>query len=78
MNEAITHLRGLNAELEADLRDKLESEGATITDLTEAERQIWIDDAVGFYEANADKVDTDKLAALLEGAGNDKFLDAIK
>lgn len=78
MDEAIAELRSLNADLDAELRASIEDEGATITDLSEAERQEWIDSAVPFYEDNAGQVDTEKLALILEAAGNDLFLDAIQ
>lgn len=78
MDEAIAELRSLNADLDAELRENLEAEGATITDLSEEERQVWVDSAVPFYEENAGEVDTEKLQLILEAAGNTQFLDAIQ
>lgn len=78
MDEAIAELRSLNADLDAELREQLSSEGATITDLSDDERQVWIDSAVPFYEENAGSVDTETLIALLEAAGNTTYLDAIQ
>lgn len=76
-DEAIAHLRSINQDLDAELRESLEAEGATITDLTDAEREAWVESAVPFYEAEAGNVDTEKLKALLEAAGNEKLLAAI-
>lgn len=78
MDEAIAELRSLNADLDAELREQLTSEGATITDLTDEQRQAWIDSAIPFYEQNAGDVDTEVLMALLEAAGNTAYLDAIQ
>jgi tripartite ATP-independent transporter DctP family solute receptor len=77
-DEAIAHLRALNLDLESELREKLEAEGATITDLSDAEHQAWVESAVPFYEAEAGNVDTESLKALLEAAGNEKLLGSIK
>lgn len=74
--EAITELRGFNADVEADLRAELEAEGVTFTDLTDDERQAWVETAVAFYQDEAGNVDTDRLRDLLEAAGNDVLLAA--
>ena len=78
MDEAIAELRSLNADLDAELRASIEEEGATITDLSADEHQVWVDSAIPFYEENASKVDTEKLALILEAAGNTTYLDAIQ
>lgn len=78
MDEAIEELRSLNADLDAEIREQLTSEGATITDLSDDEHQAWIESAISFYEENAEQVDIDTLIALLEAAGNTTYLDAIQ
>lgn len=76
--EAIAKLRELKAGISDEIRAEIEANGGTVADLTPAQRQEWIDAAVPFYQANASKVDTEKLKAILEAAGNTTFLDAIK
>lgn len=78
LDESIDYLRDLNRDLDDELREKLEDDGAIITDLSDEEHEAWIDAVVPFYEEHADEVDTDMLKQLLEAAGNDKLLDAIK
>ena len=78
INDTVTYLRELNSSIDAELRVKLEEEGAIFRDLTDEEYNAWIEASVPFYEKNADKVDKEKLIQLLEATGNDKFLDAIK
>ena len=75
--EAIERLRELKAGISDEIRGEIEANGGTVADLTPEQRQQWIDAAVPFYEANASKVDTEKLKAILEAAGNTTFLDAI-
>ncbi|MGM8364418.1 TRAP transporter substrate-binding protein [Virgibacillus sp. W0181] len=77
-DEAISHLRDLNADLDTELRKKLEDEGAIIRDLSDEEHDAWVEASIPFYEENADEVDKDMLIKLLEAAGNDKILEAIK
>ncbi|SES20572.1 TRAP transporter substrate-binding protein [Psychrobacillus sp. OK032] len=78
INDTVTYLRELNSTIDAELRVKLEEEGAIFRDLTYDEYNAWIEASVPFYKKNADKVDKEKLIQLLEATGNDKFLDAIK
>lgn len=78
INDTVKYLRGLNSSIDAELRVKLEEEGAIFRDLTDEEYNAWIEASVPFYAKNADKVDKEKLIQLLEATGNDKFLDAIK
>lgn len=77
MDEAVEYLRELNNELDIELRENLESEGAIFRDLSDDEKQEWLDAAVPFYEEFADEIDTEKLKQLLEAAGNEHFLDVI-
>lgn len=77
-DDMITELRTLKADISAEVRTKIEEAGGKVTDLSDAERQAWIDSAIPFYQDNADKVDTEKLKQVLEAAGNTVYLDAIK
>lgn len=76
--DAIAKLRELKAGISDEIRAKIEADGGTVADLSPAQRQDWIDAAVPFYQANASKVDTEKLKAILEAAGNTTFLEAIQ
>jgi len=78
INDSVKYLRELNSDLDAELRTKLEEEGAIFRDLSEEEYNAWIEAAVPFYEKHADEVDKEKLIQLLEATGNEKFLEAIK
>lgn len=75
---AIDKIRSLKKTVSDEIRAEIEAEGGTVTDLTEVERQAWIDSAVPFYADNASEVDTEKLKAILEAAGNTTFLEAIQ
>lgn len=75
---AIDKIRSLKKTVSDEIRAEIEAAGGTVTDLTEEERQAWIDSAVPFYADNASEVDTDKLKAILEAAGNTTFLEAIQ
>ena len=75
---AIDEIRSLKENVSDEIRAEIEAAGGTVTDLTEEERQAWIDSAVPFYAENASEVDTDKLKAILEAAGNTTFLEAIR
>lgn len=75
---AVDKIRTLKKTVSDEIRAEIEAEGGTVTDLTDEERQAWIDSAIPFYKDNADKVDTDKLKAILEAAGNTTYLDAIQ
>lgn len=77
MDEAIAHLRELKVNISEEIVAQIESEGGTVTELSDAERQEWIDSAVPFFEEYASEVDTEKLEAILEAAGNQTFLDAV-
>ncbi|WP_293696453.1 TRAP transporter substrate-binding protein [uncultured Agrococcus sp.] len=77
-DEMIEYLRELKVGVSDEIREEIEAAGGTITDLTDAERQEWIDAAIPFYEQYADSVDTETLIALLEAAGNDTYLDVIQ
>lgn len=75
---AVDKIRTLKKTVSDEIRAEIEAEGGTVTDLTDEERQAWIDSAIPFYKENADKVDTDKLKAILEAAGNTTYLEAIQ
>ncbi|WP_051530215.1 TRAP transporter substrate-binding protein [Halomonas halodenitrificans] len=75
---AIDKIRTLKKTVTDEIRAEIEDEGGTVTDLTDEERQAWIDSAIPFYKENAEKVDTDKLKAILEAAGNTTYLEAIQ
>lgn len=75
---AIDKIRSLKKTVSDEIRAEIEAAGGTVTDLTEEERQAWIDSAIPFYADNASEVDTDKLKAILEAAGNTTFIEAIQ
>ncbi|MGO1434534.1 MAG: TRAP transporter substrate-binding protein [Canibacter sp.] len=77
-DEMVMKLRELKSGINDEVRAEIEEAGGTVADITDEERQQWIDATVPFYEANASKVDTDKLKAILEAAGNETFLKAIE
>lgn len=77
-DEAIAHLRELNANLDEELRQNLENEGAIIRDLSEEEHAAWVEASIPFYQENADEVDKEMLMNILEEAGNDKILEALQ
>lgn len=77
-DEAIAKIRSLKKEASDEIRAKIEDEGGTVTELSDAERQEWIDSAVAFYKEHASTVDTERLKAVLKAAGNTTFLEAIE
>lgn len=77
-DEMIDELRSLKAGVGEEIRTDIEAEGGTVSDLSDEERQQWVDSAIPFYEEYASEVDTDKLIELLEEAGNDTYLDVIQ
>jgi len=77
-DEAIAKIRSLKMNVSDKIIVEIEAAGGTVTTLSEAERQQWIDSAIPFYKENASKVDTEKLKAILEAAGNTTFLNAIR
>lgn len=77
-DDMIVKLRELKVGINDEIRGEIEAAGGTVADLSPADRQAWIDATIPFYEANASKVDTEKLKAILEAAGNTTFLEAIK
>lgn len=77
-DDMIVELRELKVDISDKVRADIEEAGGTVTDLSKAERQEWIDSAIPFYQENAPKVDTEKLKAILEAAGNTTYLNAIK
>jgi tripartite ATP-independent transporter DctP family solute receptor len=77
-DEAIAKIRSLKKEVSDEVRAKIEADGGTVTELSDAERQEWIDSAVAFYKEHASTVDTEQLKAVLEAAGNTTFLEAIQ
>ncbi|SFD40947.1 tripartite ATP-independent transporter solute receptor, DctP family [Lentibacillus persicus] len=78
IDDTVTHLRELNSERKDELITMLEDEGAEFRELSEEEKQVWVDSAIPFYEEYADEVDKEKLIKLLEAAGNETYLDAIE
>ena len=77
-DEMVAKIRSLKATISDEIRAKIVAAGGTVTDLTDEERQQWIDSAIPFYKENASKVDTEKLKAILEAAGNTTYLEAIQ
>lgn len=78
LDEAIEYLRELNADLDDELKEKLEEDGAEIRELTDEEHEAWVEATLPFYEEYADEVDKEKLKKVLETAGNEKALEAIE
>ena len=77
-DEAIAYLRELNVDLDEELRQNLEDEGAIIRDLSDEEHEAWVEASIPFYQENVDEVDKEMLMNLLEAAGNDRILDALQ
>lgn len=77
-NDMIKKLRALKAGISDKIRAQIEKAGGSVADLSSAQRQEWVEAAIPFYEENASKVDKETLVAILEGAGNETFLNAIK
>jgi len=77
-DDMIVKLRELKAGVNDEVRSEIEAAGGTVAEVTPEQREEWIEATVPFYEENASKVDTEKLAAILEAAGNTTFLEAIK
>lgn len=78
MVDSKDYLRDLNSDLDEELTKELEEEGAVFRDLSEEERDVWVESAIPFYEEYADEIDKEKLIKLLEAAGNEDYLDVIK
>lgn len=78
LRDAVDFLRDLNAQYESELVEKLQAEGAVFRELDDDELDVWIKAAVPFYQANADKVDKEKLKGLLQAANNEVLLEAIQ
>ncbi len=74
----IEELRKLKADISDEIRSEIEAAGGQVYDLTPEQREEWIQATIPFYEDNADKVDKEKLVAVLEAAGNTTFLEAIE
>lgn len=77
-DEMVAKIRSLKSTISDEIRAKIVAAGGTVTDLTDEERQQWIDSAIPFYKEHASKVDTEKLKAILEAAGNTTYLEAIQ
>lgn len=77
-DDMIVKLRELKAGISNEIRGEIEAAGGTVADITPEQREAWIQAAIPFYQENASKVDTEKLKAILEAAGNTTFLDAIQ
>lgn len=75
--EMIAELRELKVGANEEIREEIEAEGGEVHDLSDSERQEWLDSAIPFYEERADSVDTDRLIELLEAAGNETYLEAL-
>lgn len=78
LDEAIGYLRELNADLDDELKEKLEEDGAEIRELSDEEHEAWVEATLPFYEKYADEVDKEQLKKVLETAGNEKALEAIE
>ncbi|MCL7944665.1 TRAP transporter substrate-binding protein [Marinobacter sp. ATCH36] len=77
-DEAISKIRSLKSEVSDEILAEIRKEGGTVTELSDAERQAWIDSAKDFYKENASTVDTEMLKRVLEAAGNSTFLEVIQ
>lgn len=76
--ESIKYQREINAEKEAELMEQLESEGATITELTAEEKEAWIEAVKPVYKEYADEIGLETLKKVLEAANNDVALEALE
>src|SRR5699024_12377126 len=78
LDESFEYLRALNADIDDELKEKLEEDRAEIRELTDDEYEAWVEATLPFYEEYADEVDKEKLKKVLETAGNEKALEAIE
>lgn len=76
--ESITYQRDLNAELEAGLIKKIEADGATITILTDEEKDEWIKRVTPVYQKYSDIIGVDLMKSIFEELNNEVGLDSLK
>ncbi|MFA5663273.1 TRAP transporter substrate-binding protein [Castellaniella sp.] len=76
-DEMVQKLRSLKAEATEQAIKNIEAQGGTVTALTDAEHQLWVESAVPFYKEYSSKVDTAMLKRLLEAADNPRFVEVI-
>lgn len=76
--ESIAYQRELNAELESDLIDKIKSDGATITELTDEEKEEWIKQVTPIYQKYSEIIGVDLLTSIFEELDNKVGLESLK
>ncbi len=77
MMEAIKYQRSLNKDLDKTLREKLKAEGATITDLTPEQKNVWVEKVKPIYKEFAQKHGKETIQKVLEAAGNTTALESL-
>ena len=77
-DEMIEKLRSLKVAATEQAIKNIESEGGTVTELSDAEHQQWVESAIPFYKEYASKVDTSMLKNLLQAADNTRFVEALE
>lgn len=78
ISDAIDTLRELKAGVTEEKAGEIVAGGGTVTQLTDAQREQWVEASIPFYKENAPKVNTELLRSILEASGKTVFLDAIK
>lgn len=76
--EAINYQRALNAENEAGLIAKIESDGATVTELTSAQKDVWIERVKPIYKKYGEILGEDLLMSIFEKVNNEVGIDSLK
>lgn len=73
----VQKLRSLKVEATEQAIKNIKAQGGTVTELTDAEHQAWVESAIPFYKENASKVDTAMLKKILQAADNQRFVEII-
>lgn len=76
--ESIKFQREQNMLDEDELKEKLQEEGATITELTDEEKEAWVKAVKDIYKEYKDDIGEDTLKKVLEATDNEIGLEALK
>ncbi len=76
--ESIKYQREQNKLDEDELKEKLQEEGATITELTDKEKEAWVKAVKDIYKEYKDDIGEDTLRKVLEETDNEIGLEALK
>lgn len=76
--EAIAYQRQLNLEDESELRKTIEDEGGTITELTDEEKDQWIELVKPIYKEYVDEIGEETIIKVMEAANNTVGLSVLQ